>query len=106
MANGHDALAEGFQAAHPRLDPAAGVVSRPAFPERPAVVSRRVQGVVAGACGRAIVFPQASVPADRNDRRGVTCEDGDVAATRVIGAVGGDFADRLAGRDLAEQVGE
>jgi hypothetical protein len=29
-----------------------------------------------------------------------------VAATRVIGAVGGDFADRLAGRDLAEQVGE
>lgn len=32
-----DALAEGFQTAHPRLNPAAGMVACPAFPERPAV---------------------------------------------------------------------
>jgi len=35
----HDAFAGGFRAARPRPDPASGVVSRPALPERPAVTS-------------------------------------------------------------------
>ncbi|KPP97538.1 MAG: hypothetical protein HLUCCA12_18220 [Rhodobacteraceae bacterium HLUCCA12] len=64
----HDALAEGFQAAHLRLDPAAGVVSGPAFPEGPAVVPRGAQGVVSGACCGAVFFPKTSVPADRDER--------------------------------------
>ncbi len=46
----HDALAEGFSAAHSRSDPAVGVVSGPSLPERPPVVSGRAQGVVSGAC--------------------------------------------------------
>ena len=44
-----DTLTEGLQAAHPRLDPAAGMVSSPVLPEGPAVISRRAQGLVSGA---------------------------------------------------------
>lgn len=102
----HDTLAEGFQAAHLRLDPAAGVISGPAFPERPPVVSRRAQGVVAGACSRAVCFPETSVLSDRDDRNGVAFDDGLVAAACVVGAVGGDRAYLLTCRDLAEQVGQ
>lgn len=102
----HDTLAEGFQAAHLRLDPAAGVVAGPAFPERPPVVLRRAQGVVAGACSRAVFFPKTSVLSDRDDRNGIAFDDGLVAAACVIGAVGGDRTDQLFLWDLAEQVGQ
>lgn len=102
----HDTLAEGFQAAHLRLDPAAGVVSGPALPERPSVVPRRVQGVVAGACSRAVFFPETSVLSDRDDRNGAALDDGLMAAACVVGAVGGDRAYLLACWDLAEQVGQ
>jgi hypothetical protein len=101
---GHDAFAEGFQAAHLRLDPAAGVVSGPALPEGSAVMPGGAQGFVAGARGRAIVFPWPPIPADRDDRGGVTGGDGLVAATRVIGAIGGHCADLLIDRVLPEQV--
>jgi hypothetical protein len=43
-----DAVSEGLEPAHLRLRPAAGVVSCPSFPERPAVVTRGAQGLVAG----------------------------------------------------------
>jgi len=102
----HDTLAEGFQAAHLRLDPAAGVVSGPAFPECPPVVSRGAQGVVAGACSRAVFFPETSVLSDRDDRNGIAFDDGLVAAACVVGAVGSDSADLLYLGDLAEQVGQ
>ena len=42
-----DAFTKGFQAAHLRLDPAAGVVSSPSFPERAAVVTGGTQRLVA-----------------------------------------------------------
>ncbi len=65
-------------------------------------MSGGAQGVVSGACCRAIFLPQPPVLADRNDRGGLTREDSGVAAARVIGAVGGDRADLLVRRDLAE----
>ena len=99
-----DALAEGFQAAHLRFDPTSGVIARPAFPEGPAIVSGGAQGFVPVARRRAVLLPQTSVSADRNDRDSITPDDGLVAAARVIGAIGGDGADLLAYRDLAQHV--
>src|SRR6056297_788286 len=93
-----------FQAAHLRLDPTAGVVACPVFPERPSVISGGAQGVVSGACSRAVFFPKTSVPADGDDRGALPVGDGLVAPARVIGAVGGDRADLLVRRDLAQQV--
>lgn len=101
-----DALAKGIQAAHPRLDPASGVVSRPTFPERPAVVAGGAQCLVSGVCSRAVFFPKTSSPVDRDDRGALPVDDGGVAAARVIGAVGGHGADLLVPRDLAQQIGE
>lgn len=44
-----DAFSEGLEAAHFGLDPASGVVPRPALPECPAVVPGGSEGFVAGA---------------------------------------------------------
>jgi hypothetical protein len=75
-----DAFAKGLPAADPltgsrlranderfRLDAAAGVVRRPARPECPSLVPRRAQGVVAGACGLAVLFARPPVLSDRDD---------------------------------------
>ena len=70
-----DALAEGLEAAHLRFDPAADMVSRPALPEGPAVVSRCAQGFVPNPRSRAVLLPQPSVLSDRNDRDGVALDD-------------------------------
>jgi hypothetical protein len=88
-----------------RLDPAAGVVSGPAFPERPPVVSRCAQGVVGDACSWAAFFRKTSVLSERDDRNGVAFDDGIVAAACVLGAVGGDRAYQVVPLDLAEQIG-
>jgi hypothetical protein len=63
-----DALAEGLEAAHPSLGAAADVVSRPPFPERPAVVTRSAQGFVARVGGWAIFLPRSAIPADGDAR--------------------------------------
>lgn len=67
----HDAFAEGLEAARLRLDPAAGVRSRPAFPEDATVVTSGAQGFVSGASRRAVFFPGPPVLADRDDRGGL-----------------------------------
>lgn len=102
----HDALAEGFQAAHLGLDPAAGVVSGPPFPKRPAEMSGGTQRLVSRHRCRAVLLPQPPVFADWNDRGGLPVNDGGVAAARVVGAVGSDGANLLARRDLVQQVGQ
>ena len=66
-----DTFAEGLEAPHLRLDPAPGVVSCPALPERPAVVPGRAQGFVSGNRGRAVLFPRSPILADRDDRGGL-----------------------------------
>jgi hypothetical protein len=82
-----DALTEGFQAPHLRLDPASDVVSGPALPECPAIVLGGAQSFVSRDCGRAVLFPRAPVLADRDDRGGLAVDDGGVASSRVTGAV-------------------
>ena len=104
MANGGDARAEGLQTPHLRFDPAADMVSGPSLPERPAMVPGGTQGFVFGHCGRAILYPRASVPADRYDRNGLTVDDCGVAAAGVMGTVGGHRSDVRALGDLVQQV--
>lgn len=65
MANGFDALAEGFQSAHPRLFTAAGVVSAPSLREFLAVVSLRTQGLASGLSCRTCRLLEACILADR-----------------------------------------
>ena len=65
-----DAFAEGFEAAHPCLDAASGMISRPAFPERTAVVTGGTQCLVAGLRSWAILFTRAAVFAYQDDRGG------------------------------------
>lgn len=99
-----DALAEGVEAAHPGLYAAAGVVSRPPFPERPAVVTCGAQGFVACSGGWAILLPRSAILSDRNNRRAAARDDGAVAAAGVVGAVRGNGAGVFVVRDLAQQV--
>jgi len=87
--SGGDALAKGFDAAHLRLDPDAGVVSCPPLPKGSAIVPGRPQGFVSNACRRTVFLPRPPVLADRNDRDGVARDDGAKAAARVIGPVSG-----------------
>jgi hypothetical protein len=56
-----DAVPEGLEAAHLRLDPASGMVSRPALPECPAVVPGGAQGFVSGDRGWTVLFPRSAV---------------------------------------------
>ena len=56
-----DALAERLEASHLRFGAAAGVVSRPPFPERPAVVTCGAKGFVAGPGGWAVFLPQPTI---------------------------------------------
>lgn len=99
-----DSRAESFQAAHPPIDPAADMVYRPAHPECPNEIPRCARGFVSDACRWAVFFSQAPVLADRNDRNGITLNDGLVAAARIVGAIAGDWGDLLMRRDLADQV--
>ena len=94
------AFSEGFQAAHLCFDPAAGVVSVPALPKSPAVVSGGAQCLVSGDCGRAAFSPRPPVLADGDDRGGLPVDDGGVASARVIGAVRLHCADLSAFGDL------
>lgn len=52
------------------------------------------------------LLPGAAVAAGRDHGSGLAGGDGGVAGPRVVGAIGGDGADRLLGRDLLEQFGE
>src|SRR6056297_3209772 len=81
-----DAFSEGLQAPHLCFDPASDMVSGPAFPECSAVVSGGAQGFVAGARRRTVLFPWSAVLADRDDRSGMTVDDGGMAAAGAIGA--------------------
>jgi len=84
------------------------VVAAPVSPDRAAEVFRSSQGLVSGhrPCGDG--FPWLGVFAGRDDgvgaTIGATIGDRIVARSSVIGAVGGDAADLLMGRDLAQQV--
>lgn len=98
-----DTLAECLQAAHLCHDPAPGVVSRPAFPEGPAVVPGGAQGFVSDLCRRAVFFPRPAILADRDNRGGTTLDDGGVATARVIGSVCDHAADLFVLRKLIEQ---
>jgi hypothetical protein len=80
-----DALAEGLEATHLVFSAAAGVVTRPALPECPAVVPGGTQGFISGDCGGAVRFPGATVLADRNDRGGLAVDDGSVTAAGIQG---------------------
>jgi len=82
-----DTLSKGLEAPHLCLDPASGVISGPALPERPAMVPGGAQGIVSGDCGRAILFPRPPVPADRDDRCGLAVDDGRMAAAGGSAAV-------------------
>jgi len=53
------------------------------------------QGFVADACSWAILFPLAAVLADRDDRDGLTFDDGLVAAARGEGRPGNGPGDRF-----------
>ena len=98
-----DALSEGLEAAHPRLDAAAGVVPRPAFPEGPALISGRAQGLVAARAAAQSFFhggPFLRIGMIRTASRAMMV----LWQRRVIGAVRGHRADLFVGRDLPEQV--
>lgn len=82
-----DPLAEGLEAAHLGLSAAAGVVSGPPLPERPAVVPCGAQGFVAGPSGWAIIPPRSAILADRDDRRATACDDSTVATAGVVGTI-------------------
>jgi hypothetical protein len=82
-----DAFPERLEAAHLCLDPASGVVSGPALPERPAIVAGGAQGFVPGRCRRAVLFPKSAVLTDRNDRGCLSGDDSGVATAGVIGAI-------------------
>lgn len=98
-----DALAEVFETPHLCLDPPAGVVSGPALPEFPAVVTGGAQGFVSGDRGGAILFSRPSILADRNDRGGIAVVDRRMAAARVVSAIGRRCADLFAFVDLVEK---
>ena len=63
-----------------------------------------VQDVVADACGRAILFPRATVPADGDARFGPSINDYAMASSGVIGAVSHDRANFFILGDLCKQV--
>lgn len=99
-----DAFAKGLQAPHFCLDPASDVISGPSLPERPAIVPGGAQGLVSSDCRRAVLFPRPPILADRDDRGGLTVDNGGVAAAGVIGTVRRHSADLLTFRDLVEQL--
>ena len=98
------ALGEGLKAAHLGLGAAAGVVSCPSFPERPTVVTRGAQGLVAGLGTRARLFTRSAVLPDRDDRRAAACDDGTVATASIVGAVRGHGVDDFVFGDLVQKV--
>jgi hypothetical protein len=99
-----DAFAEGLETAHLGLGAAADVVSRPPFPERPAVVTRGALGFVARPAGWAILSPLPTVHADRDYWRATARDDGAVAAAGVLGAICGHGAGVFVLGDLVAQV--
>lgn len=86
-------ISNGLEAPHLRLRPVVDVVSGPALPKRHAVVSGGTQSFVPSDSCRAVFFPRSTILADRNDRSGLTVNDGGMAATDVIGFVGDDCVD-------------
>ncbi len=73
-----DAFAEGREAPHPGLNPAAGGGIRSGVFGTPCHGGTRGFGPCP--CRRAILFSVSAVLADRNDRVGVTVDDGGMAA--------------------------
>jgi len=63
------------------------------------------EDLVAGCGGRAVLAPEAAVPADRDDGGAASIQDRGVATSGVKGAVAGDGADLFIRRDLVEQMG-
>ena len=68
------------------------------------MVTRGAQGFIAQPGGWAILFPGATVLADRDVGGAAACDDGAVAAAGVAGAVRGHGADLLIFGDLAQPV--
>ncbi len=102
--SGADALAECLEVPHLRLDPASDMGYGPALSERPTVVPGGAQGYVPGDCRRRIFFQWPAVLAHRDDRNGMTVDNGGMAAAGVIGAGSSDRADVFAVGDLVQQV--
>ena len=84
-----DALAEGFEAAHLRLDPTSDVIAGPVLPVGSSEALARTQDVVAGTGSGAVLLPQAAVPADGDDGNAAAIHDCGVASPGVEGTVAG-----------------
>ena len=67
---------------------------------------RDAQGLVARDRSGGVGLPRFGGLARRDDRGRATCGNGVMALAGVEGAVGGDAADRLIGRDLVAQFGQ
>jgi hypothetical protein len=99
-----DAITEGLEAPHLRLDPASDTVSRPSPPERPAIAPGGAQSFVSGGCRRADLLPRPTVLANWDDRRGPPADDGSVATAGVLGAISGHGADFFTFGGLVQQL--
>lgn len=99
-----DALAEEFEAAHLRFDPTSDVIAGPVLLVRPAEALARTQDLVAGVSGRAVLLPQAAVPADGDDGSAAAIHVYGVTTPGVESTVAGHGADLFIPRDLIQQV--
>lgn len=102
----HEPLTEQLEAIHLGLDTASAVIAGPLSPERPAEAYECAQVLVAALGTWTVLLPRPGVPARRDDRIGASRGDGIAAGATVIGAVGDDRRDRLALRDLRQQLGD
>ncbi len=126
----HERLAHQFQAVHPltgsrllanderfRFDATSSVVSAPTSPHGAAQISLRVECIVPG--DRSLLihcpakhasmhergFPGLCILTWQDHRVGISGGNSLVAFTRIVGAVCGDTADVLIGRDLVQEFG-
>jgi hypothetical protein len=116
----HGPLAQQFHTMHPfagksihwidfwpgsNLDAAPAAVSAPSPPERAAEMFRGARGFVSGHGSGGECLPRRRILARRDHGICAAPGNGIVASACVAGTVGGDAADLLVRRDLAEQVG-
>ena len=101
---GHDALAQGLEAAHLRFDRTSSVLAGPALPDGSAQAAATAQGLVARRRLGGRCLPRLAVPAGQDDRRGRLWCNGDVAGTGVMGTVSGATADGPVVRDPVQEV--
>ena len=89
---------------HLFLDTAPAVVSAPVSPDGTTEVFRRAERLVERICTRDRWFPRLGILAGRDDGMRTAVGDGIVAFASIVGAISGDAAGLLIGRDLAQQV--